>query len=150
MTSLFVEMNKTEKSGFFRLRVSGGKYDGLRTEVISAPLHTANNTLTASVSSSGFDSAEHAGDVAKVVLPGAFILGINSDETHDVAVPYSYQWYRIDRNDYSQRTKLEGQTSKEYTVSSSDVGYVIQVEIKAGTAYRLMNMGLVSPGRHRR
>ena len=125
VTLFSVEMPPPENSGFFRIRITGGAYDGQYSNVESATRCLIDANINW-----GLDySLAITGTVSPYVgcgIEASFPLV--DDEDNAIEDALTYQWYRVNPNDYSDKTLLVGETSLTYITTVADINYHLMIK----------------------
>ena len=115
---------------WFRLLIIGGAYNGEYSNRVFATICTSN----AYQSNWGLDETVfNTGTIAPNVgfgLEASFtVMDRNNNPETVVSDPYTYQWYRVDPNNWESEELVAGATNLTYTTTNADRGY--QMLIKA-------------------
>lgn len=121
-----VEMPATDDEGWFRLMITGGEFDGQ----VSNKVFTTKCTIVADISWSLDYSMANTG----IMFPnvGCGLVATFTVEDSDEALIedcLTYQWYRVDPNNWEQEEMIVGETTTSYTTTNQDHGK--QILIKA-------------------
>lgn len=113
----------------FRLRIAGGVLDGKFSNSVTLPLCTAMARVnTWSLDESMSNSGVMAPNVGYGLKASCLVHEVPLAEPPVVvADPVTYQWYRVDPNDWTSRTPIVGATGNSYTTTAADKGYSMQV-----------------------
>ncbi len=116
------------ENSLIRLLITGGDYDGHTSnevEVILSNIDTYFSGWYISDSGGYYDSilSESVGHT----ITASFTVKKNTPENTVVEDALTYQWYRINSDDFEDITPIDGATLDEYTTTTADRGYVIMI-----------------------
>jgi hypothetical protein len=110
-----------------RLLITGGTYDGQTSNEAWVPLSTIDTYFSGwSITDNGdYDSmwTENPGHT----ITASFTVKKNAPDNTVVEDALTYQWYRLDPDDFENMTAIAGATSNEYTTTTADKGYFIMI-----------------------
>jgi len=111
---------------WYRLQINGGTNDGHFSNKMQASLSAVNTYFS---NWSLDESVYNTGVIAPSVgygLEASFIVK-KLDDNSFVENGLSYEWYRVNPNDYDDMEQISGQSGLTYTTTSDDRGYTILV-----------------------
>lgn len=112
-----------------RLLITGGTYDGQTLNEVDVPLSSKPTYFFYLDLFAGIDNTGVMPPKAGHGLVASFTVKNVSDNS---VVPnaLTYQWYRINPNDYEDITLIPGAESLSYTTTSADIGYLLLIRAK--------------------
>ncbi len=126
-----------------RLAITGGTYDGQYSNEVEVTLSTVDTYFSAwSISQGGhYYGLDDSG--SGETISASFTVKNNTPDFDEVAGALSYQWYRLDPDDFEQMTAIPGATSASYTTTAADEGYIMVIRatgdgVNAGGYCQLM------------
>lgn len=109
-----------------RLLITGGTYDGQTSNEVEVTLSDIDTYFSGwEISANGdYDSmwSENVGHT----ITASFTVKNTSDNTV-VEDALTYQWYRVDPDDFENMAAIPGATSNEYTTTTADKGYIVMI-----------------------
>lgn len=132
------------QDSFIRLLITGGEYDGMTSNEVEVDL-SAIDTYFSNWGVSGVITSYDA--LAEVDSGHHFnasftVKSISEDTVVDNSY-LSYQWYRLDPDDYEYLSEIAGANTLDYTAVQADSGSVLCVravgdEVHAGGFYQIL------------
>ncbi len=110
-----------------RLRITGGPYDGQ----FSNTMYAVNATVAVYFSYSSLDeSLANTGIMAPNTGYGLVFTATTTRYSDNTVIDDSitYQWYRLDPENYDTMVAISGATTNTYTTTPADKGYRIMIE----------------------
>lgn len=114
--------------GYFRLLIHGGEYDGQYSNIEYATQCNVNVAFD----SWGLDYGLYITGVMSPHVGSGIIasFSVTPDGNDSIYDSLTYQWYRIDLNNYENRELIVGQTDLNYVTVEDDIGYGLMIEAK--------------------
>lgn len=114
--------------GKIRLLITGGDYDGQTSNEVYVELSSIDTyfqgwAISASSTILGYDT-NNVGDT----IEASFVVKKNLPDNTVINNALTYQWYRVDPDNFENITLISGATSNEYTTTSADKGYFILIK----------------------
>ncbi len=120
-----VELPDSHSSGYFRLLINGGEYDGEYSNIE----YSTQCEVDVDVNWSLDYSMVNTGIMMPYVgfgIVAEFSL-VDYDTRDNIDDGMTYQWYRMNPNDYEDRELIVGETGLTYTTQTADINHVILV-----------------------
>ncbi len=109
-----------------RLAITGGEYDGMYSNEVEVVLSTVSTWFQGwSISPGGFYEYIDAYSAGKTT-ESSFTVWKTSDNSV-VEDALTYQWYRLNPDDFELMTPITGATGASYTSTSADSGYILVI-----------------------
>ncbi|NCB01384.1 MAG: hypothetical protein EOM67_04350 [Spirochaetia bacterium] len=115
--------------GYFRLKINGGTYDGQYSNIIYATQCAVDADVNWSLDYSMFNTGTMSPYVGFGIVAD-FTL-VDSDDG-DIEDGLTYEWFRVNPNDFEDSEVIVGQTDLTYTTTDSDIDHYILV-VATGT-----------------
>lgn len=115
-------------NGYFRLLINGGAHDGKYSNIVYATQCAVDVNITWSLDYSLANTGIMSPRVGFGIV-ASFTVDPDNDD-NDVLNSLTYEWYRVNPNDFEDIEKIIGQTDLSYTTQSADIDHYILVVAK--------------------
>lgn len=136
-----VVLPSSHTTGYFRLLITGGAYDGEYSNIEYATQCAIDADVSWGLDPSMFNTGiawPHVGFGIVAEFP-LFQVDGDGDPSNDVAINdgLTYEWYRMNPNDYEDKELIVGQTDLSYTTQTADIDHLILI-VATGTTEKFL------------